>query len=670
MPQVVGIDLGTSNSTVAGFLNGQYQVFPDERDERLTPSIVSFGKNKKILIGSDAKSQAHKNPKKTVHSIKRLIGRKFFSSEIKKAQALLPYTIVEGEHQQVLVEVGDQKLTPQEIAGLILNRMKVIAEHQLNESIGDCVITVPAYFNDNQRTATQEASTIAGLNAVRILNEPTAAALAYGFGKSKNETVIVYDLGGGTFDISVLRLRDKIFEVIATAGDTFLGGDDFDDRIIDILAEDFLKKNKIDLRKIKEALPLLRTNAEKTKRRLSYAEHSDIYIPSIFQKDGDALDLHFSLSREDLKNHSKDLIQRTFKVCDEALSNGGIKTTDVDAIILVGGPTKMPLIIDAVRDYFGKNPLNDLNPDEVVSIGAAIQGSTLSSQTQQKKSLLIDVTPLDLGVATVDGFTETLIEKNSPIPTTASKIFTTTQDDQEAVTIRIFQGTNRREENSHLLGDFELSGFAPKKAGQVDIEVNFAIDTDGLVKVSAVETETGVEQRVQVKLTSALGNEMMSESQRKNSSFKPVSLKDPWKGAAKVFAYRCGDSSVNSEFIEGYVRSFHPENPSFLFESDSRGVKPKEFAKSLLAWAGIIHDFSNLPRYMKALLEEPNLDETAKDQPLYKFILSNGEAIYGIAQLPEDGSKNFWIQTCINDRALKARFYLYRNKIKEIVTLG
>lgn len=453
MSSVIGIDLGTSNSAVASFINNKHQIIADEAGRRITPSIVSFGKDQKILVGSDAKSQLFSNPKKTIHSIKRLIGRKIFSPEVKKAQVLLPYSIVADEEQNVRIEIDGTFYTPQEISAFILKHMKAIAEAQLGP-VGEAVVTVPAHFNDNQRQSTKDACKIAGLEALRIINEPTAAALAYGFGKGLKETVAIYDLGGGTFDISILRLKDKVFEVIATAGDTFLGGDDFDDRIIDLCSEFFLKKTKIDLRKLPAALPLLRSNAERAKRKLSYAESTDIYIPSIVQHEGQMLDLQYTLSQDGFKKATIDLIQKTFAVCDEALRIANLRPSDLDAVILVGGPTKMSLIYDVVTSYFGKAPLRDLNPDEVVAIGASIQAHTLKGTEQKKEALLLDVTPLDLGIATVGGFIETLIDANTPIPTRASRLFTTTRDNQTSVNIRIFQGKNRREDESTSLGRY------------------------------------------------------------------------------------------------------------------------------------------------------------------------------------------------------------------------
>lgn len=665
----VGIDFGTSNSAVASFLGDKHQVLPDDNGQRLTPSVVAFGKNNQILIGHDAKNQSFKNPKRTVHSIKRLIGRKIFSSEIEKAQALLPFELVEGEEKNVAVKIDDQIYTPQEITSLILKHMKAIAQARLNTDVKECVITVPAYFNDSQRQATKEACEIAGLEVLRIINEPTAAALAYGFGKGLKENIAVYDLGGGTFDVSILKLQDKVFEVVATAGDTFLGGDDFDDRIMDIIAEDFLKKEGIDLRKIPEALPLLRLNAEKTKRRLSYAERSDLYIPGIFQSESRSLDLQFSLSRDQLKEHAKDLIQRTFSVCDEALNSASMKASDLDAVILVGGPTKMPLIIDAVRSYFGKEPLNDLNPDEVVSIGASIQAQSLKASRAEKKALLLDVTPLDLGVATVDGYISTLIEKNSQIPTSATKVFTTIKDNQQSVDIRVFQGKNRRIEESHLLGEFHLSGFKKMKAGEVDIEVSFSINTDGIVEVSARDPETGASQQISVKLAATMGKEKIKETSEKSKRHQEVRLKNKWKGASKIVAYVSSSSGSGAQYYEGYSMNFDPLADVYKIIPDDGSETEKEIEKKRVCWVAVVEDFANIPRYLKAITEEPQKFKVKPRVQLYRFTLQNGEKVFGQADLPKMREEGFWILPYFEKDDLPGKIFLFSAKIKESVPI-
>jgi len=684
MSAAVGIDLGTSNSAVAAFFQGKHQILADEEGHRLTPSVVSFGKDKKILVGLDAKAQTFSNPKKTVMSIKRLIGRKIFSPEVKKSQVLLPYKLVETEDQNVGVEVDGAVFSPQEISALILRHMKDIATLRLGEEVTEAVITVPAHFNDNQRQATKDACKIAGLEALRIINEPTAAALAYGFGKNLKEKVAIYDLGGGTFDISILRLKDEVFEVIATAGDTFLGGDDFDDRIIDLCAEHFLKKSNIDLRKIAEALPLLRQNAEKAKRKLSYAEKTDIIIPQIVKKDGEPIDFQYTLSREIFQKSTSDLIQKTFAVCDEALRTANMKPSDLDAVILVGGPSKMNLIYEVVATYFGKPPLRDLNPDEVVAIGASIQASSLkgpqskSAQSDQgtaadpdktlvdaqPEALLLDVTPLDLGIATVGGYTETLIEANSPIPTQSARLFTTTKDDQSAVSIRIFQGKNRREETSTLLGEFDLSGFRSAKAGEVAIDVLFSINSDGIVEVSAKDTETGKSQSVKVRLTAALDAAKLSETSKRSKTHKEVKLKDEWKDATKVVF--CLPSAGGAVYEDGYVRDFDPQVAVFtVFQEGSTKGKQKALERAKLGWLMTIDDFSNIPRYIRAVTEKPAAIENKLKAQLYHFKLRDGTSIYGQSALPKVRELGFWIEPYFARDELPGKLFIYSSGIEE-----
>ena len=667
---VVGIDLGTSNSAVATFFEGKHQVIADESGQRITPSVVAFGKDKKVLIGADAKAQIFTNPKRTITSVKRLIGRKIFSSEVQKAQVLMPFQIVEGEDQNVAIEIDGGRYTPQEISAFILKHMKSIADQKLHENIQEAVVTVPAYFNDNQRQATKDACKIAGLDALRMINEPTAAALAYGFGKGLKETVAVYDLGGGTFDISILRLKDQVFEVIATAGDTFLGGDDLDDRIIDLCAEFFLKRHKVDLRTVPAVLPLLRSNAEKAKRKLSYAEKTDIFIPGILQKDNETLDLQFSISREQFAEAAKDLIQRTFKVCDEALHQAGAKTSDLDAVILVGGPTKMSVVYEAAAAYFGKAPLRDLNPDEVVAIGASIQAQTLQGQSNQNapsKALLLDVTPLDLGIATVGGFVETIIEGNSPIPTRASRLFTTTKNDQEGVNIRIFQGKDRREESSTMLGEFEFSGFKKAKAGDVSIEVDFSINTDGIVEVSAKDIETGAVQSMNVKLSTAMDSQKISSSSQRFDEHKKVKLKDEWKDASKVVV--CLPSKGGQTFEEGYVKSLDPLAANLeLFPDNPKAVSQK-IDRSKINWLLTVEDFMNVSRYIQTVSEKPTSQNAPLKAPLYHFKMKDGSDVYAQAELPKVREEGFWVEPYFAHDQLPGKLYLYSNMIQESAPL-
>lgn len=670
MPSVVGIDFGTSNSAVAGLIDGKTEVIADERGNRLTPSVVSFGKNKQILIGADAKAQAYNNSKRTIHSIKRLIGRKSYSQEVEKSRALLPFEIVEGEEQNAIVRIDDQSYAPQEIASFIIKHMKAIAEAKLGDSVEECVITVPAYFNDSQRMATKEACEIAGLSVLRVINEPTAAALAYGFGKNLNETIAVYDLGGGTFDISILKLKGGVFEVISTAGDTFLGGDDFDDRIIDICAQDFLKKHEIDLRSIPEALPLLRANAEKTKKRLSYAERSDVYVPGIIKKKGQDLDLHFTMSRAQLKEQCTDLIQRTFGVCDEALREAKVSASDLDAVILVGGPTKMPLIYEACQSYFGKEPLAEHNPDETVAIGAHIQAMSLKSSNEKSKALLLDVTPLDLGVATVDGYVETIIEKNSQVPKTKKKVFTTTKDKQSSVDIRIFQGRNRRVEESTLLGEFSLSGFSPKPVGEAEIEVSFSINTDGIVEVSAVDKETGNAQNVSVRMSAALGKQNVNESAKRFDEYKQVRLKDEWKDASKILMYLPSTTGVGSQHFEGYIRGFNPLATELSFYNNSKNFKQEEIERKRLGWVAVIDDFSNIPRYLSAIQKKPEHIVKPPRFKLHEFTLTNGDRVVAQVEKPKLEEEGFWVFPYFPNDDLPGKIFMFSSWIKDVSAIN
>ncbi len=662
MTPVVGIDLGTSNSAVAAFYEGKHQVLADEQGNRLTPSVVSFGTDNKLLVGVDAKAQLFSNPKRTVASVKRLIGRKIFSPEVAKAKVLLPYELIEAEDQNVTIEIEGNRYTPQDISALILKHMKAIADHVLAADIKEAVVTVPAYFNDNQRQATKDACKIAGLEVLRFINEPTAAALAYGFGKGLEETVAIYDLGGGTFDISVLRLKDKVFEVVATAGDTYLGGDDFDERIVDILAENFLKRTMIDLRTIPAAMPLLRSNAERAKRKLSYAEKTDIYIPGIVQQNGQPLDLQYALSRGEFEEVCKGLIQKTFTVCDEALRAAGLKVSDLDATILVGGPTKMSLIYEAVTSYFGKPPLRDHNPDEVVAIGASIQAQTLKGPAQQKKALLLDVTPLDLGIATVDGYTETIIEGNSPIPVSASRMFTTTKDFQDSVLIRIFQGKNRREEDSILLGEFEFSGFKKAKAGLASLEVFFSINTDGIVEVNAKDKETGATQSMKVRLNAAMDDKKLEQAVRQTGAHKVVKLKDEWKGASKIVL--CLPTLGGLVYEEGYIRSFDPLAASFHLENDGKGAA-KDIERAKVNWLISVEDFANIPRYIQAISEKPQTMHRQLKAPLYQFRMKDGSYLYGQADLPKVRDEGFWIEPYFPFDELPGKVFVFSAMVQE-----
>src|SRR6266508_1985990 len=474
----VGIDLGTSYSAVAvvmGEAGSAPQVLPNEWGDRTHASVVSFLDDGMVLVGNDAKRNIITNADNTVYSAKRLIGRFFFSDEVKKAQAVMPYKIIEGENNSVRIQIRDNVYSLPEISALVLKEMKSIVENYLGYEVKKAVVTVPAYFNDNQRQATKDAGRIAGLEVLRILNEPTAAALAYGFGKDISQKICVYDLGGGTFDVSILEIGKDVFEVLSTAGDTYLGGDDFDDRIMAWLADDFLRQHGLDLRQNRYCLQMLKEAGEKAKIDVGRDGAAEILVPGICQSpEGDVLDLAQKLTQDQFSRMVMDLVQRTFKVCDEALQSARLTAGDVDAVILVGGPTRLPIIRNSVRHYFQKDPMTGIDPDEVVALGAYIQAHALlntQAAAYGQASCLVDVTPVSLRVGTVGGFTEKVIEKNTPIPIEKSKTFTTSRDGQDRVTIRVYQGESNKSDGCELLGEFEFTGFRIGYRGEVQIQV-------------------------------------------------------------------------------------------------------------------------------------------------------------------------------------------------------
>lgn len=511
----MGIDLGTSYSCVAIIEDGVPTVVPNEWGERTHASVVSFMDDGRVLVGNDAKKQIITNPENTVYSAKRLIGRFYFSEEVRKARSVVPYNLVEGPNNSVRIQVRDTMYSAPEVAAIVLKEMRQIAENYTGAVITKAVITVPAYFNDNQRQATKDAGKIAGLDVLRIINEPTAAALTYGFGQGYHQRVALYDLGGGTFDISILDIGDDVFEVISTAGDTYLGGDDFDDRIMHWLADSFQQQQGVDLRQDKYALQKLKEAAEKAKIGLSEHEVVQIHIPLIYtDENGYSLDFSTTLSRAEFNQMVMDLVQRTFKVCDEALQSARITATDIDCVILVGGPTRLPILRSSVRHYFQKQPMTDVDPDEVVAMGAAIQGHALLDN--QQSTFLLDITPLTLQLGTVAGYTEKIIEKNTPIPIDRTRSFTTAADNQERVRIKIYQGESNMAEDNVLLGEFEFSGFRVASRGEVTIEVTFEIDTDGIVNVSARDVETGAEASTAISLSSGLSDDEVAGAMARN----------------------------------------------------------------------------------------------------------------------------------------------------------
>ncbi|MFL5278217.1 MAG: molecular chaperone DnaK [Myxococcales bacterium] len=513
----IGIDLGTSYSCVSILEDGQPVVIPNEWGERTHASVVSFLEDGTVLVGNSAKRNIITNADNTVYSAKRLIGRFFFSDEVKKAQAVMPYRIVEGENNSVRIQVRESVYSLPEISALVLKEMKAVVENYLGYEVKKAVITVPAYFNDNQRQATKDAGRIAGLEVLRILNEPTAAALAYGFGKEITQKIAVYDLGGGTFDISVLEIGKDVFEVLSTAGDTYLGGDDFDDRIMTWLADTFLKEHGIDLRLNKYCLQMLKEASERAKIDVGKDAVAKIHVEGICQDPtGKVMDLDATLTEAEFNKMVMDLVQRTFKVCDEALQSARMTAADLDAIILVGGPTRLPIIRTSVRHYFQKDPMAGIDPDEVVAMGASIQASSLLDA--KGEHYLLDVTPLTLRVGTVGGYTDKIIDKNTPIPIERSKTYTTNRDGQDKVKLRIYQGESNKAAECEMLGEFEFSGFRIAYRGEVRIEVTFEIDTNGIVHVTAADVETGQKTTTTIRLSSGLTDDMIDEAQAKNAA--------------------------------------------------------------------------------------------------------------------------------------------------------
>ena len=637
MSKVIGIDLGTTNSCVAIMEGSQAKVLENAEGTRTTPSVVAFTDNNEKLIGQPAKRQAVTNPENTIFAVKRLIGRNFDDPTVKKDIDSAPFKIVSSDKGDAWIEAKGQKYSPSQISAFTLQKMKETAEKYLGSEVKQAVITVPAYFNDAQRQATKDAGKIAGLEVLRIINEPTAASLAYGLDKKANKKIAVYDLGGGTFDVSILELGDGVFEVKSTNGDTFLGGEDFDNTIVEYLLSEFKKDNGIDLKSDKLALQRLKEAAEKAKIELSSATQTEINLPFITADKTGPKHINLKMTRAKLEALVEDLITRTIPPCQTALKDAGLSSSEIDEIVLVGGMTRMPKVIEEVKNFFGKEPNKSVNPDEVVAMGAAIQAGVL--QGDVKDVLLLDVTPLSLGIETLGGVSTKLIDKNTTIPTKKSQVFSTADDNQPAVSIRVLQGEREMASDNKILGNFELVGIAPAPRGVPQIEVTFDIDANGIVNVSAKDKGTGKEQKIQIQASGGLSESEISQMVKDAESNKEADKKK----REAVETRNQADTLLHS--TEKNLK----EHGSKVSETDKKAIETAS---------------ANLRNALKGTDIE---DIKKKTQDLIQNSMKLGEAIYKSQQSakPENSPKEAKKEEKKDDNVVDADFEEVKDENKE-----